>query len=227
MNVAVIVPWAGGCPHREAVWRWLRARHTASHPDWPIIEGGCGEGPWRKGVALADAIDRSTAEVLAVIDADVWTDALTAAAVVCAEGAPWVVPRATVRRLTSAATEQVLSGAPFGNDLPLEENAYTGIVAGGAVVMRRETWQQVPLDRRFAGWGHEDEAWTFALTTVVGRPVQLDWDGWPLWHLWHPPQERRHRNLGSEANLELRKLYGKSRTDPDRMRQVIDEGRHA
>ena len=68
--IEVIVPWRGGCPHREAAWRWARQRYT-----WPVVEAPGGD-PWIKGAALMPAVESSEAEIIVMADADVWCDEL-------------------------------------------------------------------------------------------------------------------------------------------------------
>jgi hypothetical protein len=88
-------------------------------------------------------------------------------------------------------------------------------------VLTRETYEQVPLDRRFAGWGQEDESWALALTCLTGAPWRGDA---PLWHLWHPPQDRASRRWGSGASRALWARYCQAAADPDAMRALLAEG---
>lgn len=87
-------------------------------------------------------------------------------------------------------------------------------------MVRRDTYERVPLDRRFTGWGHEDDAWGWALQTLAGPPARGDER---LIHLWHPPQERRSRQRGSVESYELQERYWHARNQPTRMRELIGE----
>lgn len=219
MSVSVLIPWRSGCPHREAALEWVRARYAQRHPDWPVIVGEHTEGEWCKAAAVADALRQTDADVLIVADGDCWSDAL-APAVACIEaGAPWVCPRNVTRRLSEAATAGVLAGADPNMSMALDRRPYSGIDAGGLVVLSREAYETAPLDPRFRGYGKEDEAWSRALKVLVGKCLRLD--AWPLWHLYHPPQDKRL----SDATKALDKRY-KTSTRP-RMAAVVEEGRQA
>lgn len=208
-GVALVVPWRSGCPHRERAWEWVRGRLVEQHPGWDLVVGDGGTGPWRKGVAVAQALELTDAELLVVVDADIWTE-LGPAVRAVERGARWAIPHSRVHRLTAEASAEVLAGGPLAGDL--EEAPYRGVAGGGAVVLHRSAWEQVPIDPRFAGWGGEDEAWAHALRRVVGRPVRLSAR---LWHLWHPPQERQSRRWGAPASQQLRTRYLQARRPAD------------
>lgn len=205
-SVSVVVPWRGGCPHREQAWAWLRRWWAKQHPDWQVVEGHCPAGPWRKAAAVADALTRTTGSVLVLADADVWCDGVAEAVDAVSTGqAPWAIPHKLVHRLTEPATGAVVAGAQPGPKLGgWDQKPYEGTPGGGIVVMTRQTYQRVPLDPRFAGWGQEDECFGLAAATILGRP----WKGTAhLWHAWHPPQERLNRHVGSAGSRALQVRY--------------------
>ncbi len=219
MSVAVLVPWrTTDCQHRIRALAWVLAQ-LAQHP-WPVVLGRHDEGPWVKAAAVTDALSQTDASTLIVHDADVWTNGLAEAVEVVQAGAAWAVPHRGVHRLTGDGTRHYMTGERL-DGLPLAERAYLGVVGGGVVVIRREVYEDCPLDLRFAGWGSEDEAWgEFALRCLHGPP----WRGKaPMVHLYHPPQERVCRSYGSEAGRTLRKRYARARNDPDAMRRLIEE----
>lgn len=197
--VTVAIPYRGGCPHRDAAWDYVRRRYDELGLE--VVVGVC-DGPWRKAVAVNNALRRATGDVVVIADADVWCDTTIDAVDEVLAGNPWSVPHSKVKRLTEQATAAVLAGGPLCGDL--DERAYEGIEGGGIVVMHRDLWKQAPMDPRFVGWGQEDEAWGIALRTHGGRIRRLKG---VLWHLWHPPQRRDSRGIGSEASLELFKRY--------------------
>lgn len=213
MEAAVLVPWRPGCPHREAAWAWLHPRLEAS---WPVIEGRCEHGPWVKADAVADALTRTTADVLIVHDADVWADNLPDV-VARVEPGRWVIPHRHVHRLDQPSTAAVLAGGPVEGKTT--ERPYRGHPGGGVVALHRTDYERTPLDPRFAGWGQEDDAWALALTRTLGGSIRLNAD---LWHLWHPPQDRRSRVSGSRANVDLFLRYRQART-PAAMAQLLAE----
>lgn len=215
MRLSVIVPLAGDCPHRARAWEWLRARYDGLE----ICEGYGNPQAWCKADAVADGLSRATGDLLVITDADVWSDHLQEAIDAVEAGAAWAMPHWRIRRLTEHGTQQFVDGERETAELAEEHYAVHG---GGIVVLTRETYERVPLDSRFVGWGGEDKAWGAALHTLAGNEVVVRQ---PLWHLWHPPQQRMTRLVGNEANDLLRRRYIDARTQPRRMRELIEEGR--
>lgn len=212
MDVEVVVPFAGDCPHRRRALDWTTARYP-----WPVRIAPGGE-PWVKAEAVMPAIEASDAEIIVVADADCWTDPSEAVERVRG-GEPWAIPHRGVHRLTEDATERLLAGEPW-RELPLDERAYLGWEGGGVVVAPRRALLDVPLDPLFTGWGCEDESWALALNLLVGHR----WRGKePLVHLWHPPQPRTDRRQGSPANFARLRRYVAARHDPAAMRALLTE----
>lgn len=217
MTVEVIVPYRAGCEHRERALAYVTSRY-----EHPVTIAHAPAGPWSKGATVNPAVRASRADILVIADADVWTTGTDAAVDAIAAGASWALPHGSVRRLSQPATQLVLDGHPLTDQLELAERAYRGIHAGGILVARRSTLLQIPLDPRFNGWGGEDQAWGYALYTLLGGA----WEGHPpLWHLWHPPQERLNRRVGSVASDQLRRRYLKARRDPAVMHALLAEHR--
>lgn len=209
MPVSVLVPWRPGCPHREAAWTYVRGWWAAEHPDWQVVEGRYDDGAWRKAAAVADALTRADGDLLVIADADVVCDGVGLAVAAMGQGAPWAIPHRAVHRLTQAATAAVLAGGPLPDmsvrraDQPVRE-VHSGAAGGGLTVLPRHTYEQVPLDPRFVGWGQEDTSWAHALLVMAGPW----WRGTaPLLHLYHPPQPRLSRSVGSRENLNLHRRY--------------------
>lgn len=215
MTAAVVIPWMGGCEWRERALAFARPTWW-----WPTFIGSC-TGEWNKAKAVADAVGQlpDEVDVLVVADADVCIDQITVGlAIEQAALGKWVVPHGEVRRLTAEATENLYAGRPI-SDLDFEDR-YRGVAGGGVVVVRRDLYEQVPLDPRFVGWGQQDTSWGFAMLTLLGREVRFDS---PLIHLWHPPQERKNRRIGSEHNARLQGRYVAAKTSQRRMRALLAE----
>ncbi|RCV53458.1 glycosyltransferase family protein [Marinitenerispora sediminis] len=178
------------------------------------------QGPWCKARAVAAALPFATGDLLVIADADCWSPGIDAALEAVRDGAPWAMPHGRVHRLTPDATAQVLAGVAPHPRMPVTQRPYQGWPGGGIVVVRRDVYEQAPLDPRFTGWGGEDESWAHALTTLAGPP----WRGRaPLWHLWHPPQDRMSRRWGSPEARELAGRYRKAARSPAAMRALVDE----
>jgi len=220
LRVLVVVPFRGGCPHRERAWRWLRERYAAIHPGWDLVEAPAPEGEWCKAAAVNPVVEASGAEVVIVADADVWCDEFerAAMAVVCGQ-ASWAMPHKMVHRLDEVGSAAVLAGESWKGQ-PLAQKPYEGVWGGGIVVAERAVLLDSPLDPRFRGWGQEDTSWALALRTLHGP-------GWrgdaPLVHLWHPPQSRMNRLRGSHEGWELHCRYRQARGKPVVMRALVEE----
>lgn len=213
MSVEIIVPWAGGCPHRQAALDYVQAQVGPV----TLAEGGT---PWCKGAAIAPAVAASTADVIVVHDADVICAGLDDAIGQVEDGAAWAMPHRGVFRLAEDSTRKVLAGMPPSEEQNLAQRPYGGTIGGGIVVLAREVALSVPMDPRFVGWGQEDEALGLALTTLAGEP----WRGrMPLWHCWHPPQERMSRRRGNSDGWLLYQRYRRAHRDPVAMRSLLNE----
>jgi len=218
-SVSVIIPWRAGCPHREAAREWVGERFTREHPDWQIVDADCTDEMWNKAEAIIDGARRSFGDVLVIHDADVWCSGLPEAVAKVRNGSPWAMPHRYVRRLTEQATATVLAGADYHDHLSeTMEKPYRGVDGGGIVVLSRSALETVPPDRRFRGWGGEDESWAMALSTLAGPMWR---GGEPLVHLWHPPQPRLSRSVGSEENLALWGEYRAANGNVQIMRRLV------
>lgn len=217
----VLVPWRGGDPSREDAFAWVRFRYEQSHPDWRVIRCQVPIGPWCKALAVMPVVSEMLGEVLIVADADCWCEGLSEAVADVEAGAPWAIPHGGVFRLSEASTAEVLAGAEPSEEMEVCQPPYRGMEGGGFVVAHRDTMLDVPLDRRFEGWGGEDESWAVALRCLAGVPARGRRP--PLWHLWHPPQERLTRRWGNTASKRLHARYIAAREDPERMRALIEE----
>lgn len=225
MNTAVVVPFTTDCPHRLRAWTWVQARYRATVSDWQIVTG-THRGPWNKALAVADALDKTDADLLIVADADVWCEELPEFVARVANGSlEWASPHRRIVRLTQDATERVFADGP-PDTMPtremLTERVYDGMIGGGIVILPRTLYERVPLDPRFVGWGGEDESWGRALLTMTQRRTQ---GKWLLWHFWHPPAQRLTRRVGSEENDALRERYQQAAGHPEMTEAILEEAR--
>lgn len=216
-KTSVIVPWSPGCPHREAAISYVL--DLWSRTPFPVSLGVPTGSTWCKADAVASALRSTAADILIVADADVWCPGVFDAVSRVESGAPWAIPHQMLYRLTREATSKVLSGGTLRIGLPTDEPPYRGFAGGGMVVVRRDVYENVPLDPRFRGWGQEDESWAVALRTMVGEA----WRGVsPMFHLWHPPQERDSRRFGSQESKRLFFRYLAARGKPDQMSKILE-----
>lgn len=215
-DAVVIIPWAPGCSHRERALGYVLRRWAGA--GLPVEIGRLAAGPWCKAAAVNAALHRARGEILVIADADVWCDGALDAIQSVRDGAPWAVPHRMLYRLSASATDDVLGGRDLAADLPTSEPPYVGFAGGGMVVLPRRTYERVPLDPRFVGWGQEDESWALALTTLAGSPWRGDA---PMFHLWHPPQPRASRRFGSKASAALYRNYLRAWRDPGAMSDLL------
>lgn len=162
---------------------------------------------------MQDAIDRTDADLLIVHDADVWCDGLPEVVERIGD-APAAIPHSKVIRLSERGTAELMAGERW----PHAAEEHRGTPGGGILVIRRDVWEQVPLDPRFRGWGQEDRSWAIALTCLTGK---IRRHSHPLIHLWHPPQPRQDRRNGSPESVALEARYEAAEHDPDGMAVIV------
>lgn len=223
MDFEVIIPWfpAIATPARTRALRYVRSRYLAA--GFAVTAAVCPCDRFCKAAAVIPALERSRASVVAVADADVWAegDAVELGRQAVLAGKHWVRPYTNVLRLTEeGTTEYFLSNGKS----QVEQKQYIGIAGGGIVIAKRDTLLDVPLDKRFIGWGGEDESWGIALGTLVG-PVHFL--GNDLIHFWHEKPERLTRQVGNQENEKLRRKYYGAIAKPDRMRKIIEDAKQS
>ncbi|WP_373067546.1 hypothetical protein [Gemmatimonas sp.] len=218
MSVDIIIPAAGECVYRAAALTYVSRRWMDLGFDVKIGEMW---GPWCKALAVADALERSTADVIVIHDSDSWCPDTPAAVEAVQAGSAWACPFAMVKRLRANVTEDVLAGAPLSG-LPTMP-PHRAVPGGGVVVITRDLYDRVPLDPRFVLWGFEDIAWGMALRATVGPAQCFTGD---LWHLFHPPASKDQSPEKRVASA-LRARYAKAMRNADDMRQIISEAREA
>lgn len=225
MSVDVIIPTGS----HDDEWRckaahYVQTRLELLHPDWSITTTSY-DGVWCKAAAVALAIPDVDGDVLIVHDADVVVDPepLRAAVTHVEDGiAGWAMPHEQVHRLTQTATEQFYADSAVRRPEQLERRPYRGVDGGGIVVLPRATYDAVPLDRRFLGWGGEDRAWGMALTTLHGPPRR---GRGILRHLWHAHPSRDRRTFERPESLDLLFAYERHVGRPEMMAALIEGGR--
>lgn len=223
IDCSIVIPYRPDTPQREAIYRWCRRYWQAR--GYTVVTGRCLAGPWIKAKAVAAAMARVKTPWVAVADADILiSDLEWACHGLEREGRRWAVPHWMVYRLRSDATALLLEVPPeteypmAGIGLHFADLPYPGHIGGGLVVLQTDDYYQVPLDPRFEGWGHEDDAWGMALQVLLGPPWRGDA---PLYHLWHPPQARPSRAYGSEASQALYAQYRQARRDREQFRALV------
>lgn len=222
----VLVPYRDDGPERRAAWHYV-ARWLMEHHGWPLAVGAP-LGEWVKAEAVWNALATTAfypgSHTLIVHDADVFVapEALRAAVEAVEAGAAWAIPHGTVYRLDEQTTSALLETGELP-DAPLYVRwPYLGMAGGGIVVLTRDTYLETPLDRRFVGWGGEDQAWGWALETFYGPAWRGDA---ALYHLWHPHAAPGHQKSPRVESERLRRVYRAHRGHPDLLRPIVEAGR--
>ena len=216
MAVEVIIPYAGSDSDRERALAWV-----TRHLEYPYTVA-TGDLPFNKARTFMPAVKRSSAEIIVMHDADVWTPGLERAVHIVSNGAAWAIPHWFVHRLSREATIKFVGGGGEGGDL--SRPPYVGMAGGGILVARRDTMLDIPMDPRFESWGQEDESWAMALWCLLGAP----WRGEaPLVHLWHPLEPRHGQRMGTQAGWNLRNRYAQVRYDLPGMKDLLAESQDA
>lgn len=190
-----------------------------------VVSGTSPADAWCKADAVADALAHTDADMIIVHDADVIVQLAAIEAAVSAVDhgvAEWSIPHNLVHRLDEDSTKVVLATGTPSVTRQLVRWPYVGMVGGGVVVMRRETYDDCPLDPRFKGWGSEDQSWGFALESLHGAPWRGSAD---LFHLWHPHAEPGAQRSPLFASERLRRAYRAYRERPELMRGLVDEAK--
>lgn len=231
MSAVVVIPLAVTDEYREAAYAFVSRRLIED--GWPIVAYEGDQERWCKACTVRGALDAADEhvgmhpdDVLIIHDADVVLDlwALRAAVGWVERGdVAWAIPHQAVYRLSEAASAAYMRDAHLSSTPDLVRWPYIGVPGGGCVVLRRSTYDDCPLDRRFLGWGDEDQSWGWALGTLHGAPWRAEAD---LVHLWHPPQpgSQGTRSASLDSN-RLRRAYRAYRADPARMRALVADAR--
>lgn len=213
-TVAVLIPWAGECPHRAVALEYVQRWYAERFPEWEVLMGeGSPGAQWCKADAVRSAVRKTRADIFVVADADCYAPKIGEAVTAVSDGYEWAMPHYVVHRLSQKATKEVIEEGtdPTAFTRSIHHYAqmpYAGYAGGGITVVHRDAYAQCPLDPRFVGWGQEDESWAIGMKFLHGPPWRPKHG--PLWHLWHPPQQRSSRAVGSSASQALRSAYRKA-----------------
>jgi hypothetical protein len=218
VSVDIIIPWQDGCVYREMNLEWTLNQWNDRGYN-PIVGYQPAGEPFTKAIAVANGLAKSDADVIVMTDGDLWVDTIFDSIADVEGGLPWSMPHHVINRMNPQATSRVLSGGHLGG--PWAQRPYRAVLGGGILAIRRDVYDDCPLDPRFAGWGQEDESWGIALRTLHpgGREARGD-----LWHLWHPPADRKNRRTGTNEGMQLRNRYALAKKQgPEVMRALMAE----
>lgn len=225
-QISVLIPYqSDGNGPRDAALEWVLGYYARSMPGAQICIGeitGSGER-FSRSKAINIAYRQASKDILVIADSDIVydPDLLRASATLVTSG-QWVIPFSRILRLnepTSRLLQRHESRWPLAVKPETLAETATGFV-GGFNVLDRNAYETVGgYDERFIGWGGEDEAFAYALDTLVSPHIRLDGE---MVHFWHPfvgPDG----NPNYESNYALYQRYQLARGDEKEMRRLIQE----
>lgn len=205
---------------RARLWSFIRRRFEEQLPEAEILVGtDDGTDPFHKTLALNRAASAATTDVFVIGDTDTWVPASQLrTALEHVEDGNWCRPWTRKVKLSQLDTERIIALDDWGDHVTDQERRRAedrGNVFWAAPphMMSREHFYGVGgLDERFRGWGQEDQAFSFALRAMVGKPVSVP--GIAV-HLWHP-------RLGASGHDRWPGQTG----HPGRNVRLVEEYRH-
>lgn len=206
MATPILVPRRAGDPHRDRVFRWLRARLELELPDCPIVEGHHERGPFSRSAALNRAAREAPPwDVALILDGDTHVDPrqVREALELARETGRLVYAFEDLHALTYAGTEAVLEGfrGYWGRWTKWTKERSPS----SALAVPRELWDAVGgFDERFAGWGWEDVAFRRQANELGGDELRVPGAGWHLWHPRSPARDPRRAEYRAAEELGAR-----------------------
>jgi hypothetical protein len=259
-GISLLVPYRDdGAVGRRVNWAWLKRFWDHALPDAEMIVGVdrlCDpehDMPFSKTCAVNDAFQRSTGDVIVLLDADCFIapkvildcarairEARTEVSVGFPNGEPlWFVPYEHLFRLTEASTAALIASDPNDalefpeppklTDVGPTIGANIGHRFGALIqIMPREAFIAVGgMDPRFRGWGGEDVTFLRVVDTIYGQHRTTQNQVLTLWHTAFG--NIFLRMWGGQGRTGINNVlsvhYRKAVRDRTRMRAVIDEWR--
>lgn len=183
VTVDVVIPWRdSGDPYRRAHYWYLRRWYEQG--GFRVVVGDC-PGEFNRAAARNAGVRASTADVVAVVDADnlIAPSQVARAADLAALGG-WAKPFDRFGYLSVESTDRwYVTGEP-DPAITWEGDGPQAGFNGGAYVMSRAAWGALGgMDEAFTGWGAEDDAFTIVARRHLGQPHIVPG---LAYHLWHP-----------------------------------------
>ncbi|MEF2965956.1 galactosyltransferase-related protein [Paenibacillus sp. M1] len=227
-DISVLIPYKPDQGPRDKAFGYVKRFYETYMPAAQLCIGEVDGEPFSRSQAINRAAAKAKGSVFVVVDNDIIYDpALLLRSIELLNEHQWVIPFTTIHRLSKGYSERlVLTGS---GQWPLPEKPDTKTAGatyfvGGMNVLLRSSFEQVGgYDERFRGWGGEDEAFAYALDTLIGKHRRLEGE---LIHFWHPfvgPGGNPHY----DDNYLLYRRYKNALSDPAAMLRLIQEKREA
>ncbi|WP_410769031.1 galactosyltransferase-related protein [Fontibacillus sp. BL9] len=187
-EISVLIPYKPDDGPRDQAFRYIRRFYEKMMPEAELCIGEVAEEPFSRSRAINRAAGKARGRVFVIADNDIIYDPeLIAQSLKRLDDDCWVIPFSQINRLSQTYSERLIRGGEHPWPLqtkPETKPANASYFVGGMNVLLRESFEKVGgYDERFSGWGGEDEAFAYALDTLVGKHVRLDGE---LIHFWHP-----------------------------------------
>lgn len=220
-NVSILLPFKTDNGPREKAFKWVKQYYQETIPNGEICIGTCNNSFFSKSIAVNNAAKIATRDIFIIIDSDMFCDpTLIARSLKLLNKYPWVIPYKNVHYLSQDTTMRVIAEPPnWPLKIDISENITKMSDAfGGINIVPRKYFEEVGgFDERFKGWGGEDDAFCFALNTMVGKFKRLDS---AIYHLWHPHVGAKN-NPNYENNNKLYEKYLKNIYNKEAMIKLI------
>lgn len=225
-RVSVLIPYqSDGNGPRDTSFEWVLGFYARMMPEAEVCVGEIADSrePFSRSKAINRAYHQATKDIIVIADSDIVYDPnLLRESITYLNSEQWVIPFSRILRLSKETSHLLLqqeSRWPLTVKTETAAEQATAFV-GGFNVLGREAYETVGgYDERFVGWGGEDEAFAYALDTLVGHHIRLEGE---MVHFWHPfvgPDG----NPNYDSNYALYLRYLKARGNHKEMRLLIQE----
>jgi len=238
MRISLLVPFRANGPRDSRIksWNWIERRWRAILPEAEVCVGtDTGGHPFSKCVAVNDAYQKSTGDMLVIADADSWVerDALDSALDRAARYEHLVVPWWTAHRLTREDSRTVMNTDPAGPLSVTKEmrdrckgDGPSPASAAMVLCIQRVSFERVGgMDERFRGWGSEDVSFGFATWALLARNEYCMGESFALYH----PQPKNDKGMrvwkndDGLLNMPLYERYRAAQGNPYLMEHICRE----
>lgn len=219
-NISVLIPWRGGDPQREDVWKYVKRRWEFLGVEL-CVGVDDNNGPFNCSRALNRAFKKSTKPYIMQFGADCLPDpdAIEAGYECLTAGHPWVPLFDKTDYFNEYDTGLILRHNFWPRERQVDENLHVPFQTG-VMAMQRDVFAETGgSDERFAGWGGEDSAFRRVVWVLHGGGEPQPFSLRCLWH------DGKHRKLG-EDNLALCQEYERIETREDMLRYIDQRGHY-